>query len=784
MSFRSIFIVGVILFWGAGPTSIYAQQSVKEADQLDFAQGLLARGMYDMAILQYQKFISDYPKSPSLQEAYFSLGEGYFLSQDLDKAFDAFNQFNKLFPNSDQLPASLLRLGQIDIQQRKYDEALKELTSIDIEKQLKAPPLQAMLQSFDFYTAEAYLGKADTASALAFFQKAVQVSGASGYTANAYEEIGKVQAKNAHYSEAMDAYSKSMKLVDDTALKAELTYRIAETQFLSGQYTDSIKGFQQVIAQYPGLGFTQDALANMLLAYFNLGQYGQLLVEYQKNTNNIKDDEAYCAVHFAAVMAHIELKEYDQANVLLDRILAFPSLKSHERARVFIKKADILIREKKYRDGMALLDAYSSENSDNADENFFLKAQAYYGLGDFDHAFNFFENVYLNFPGSRYYKAALLGQAHARQEKGRFKESEALFLKYYNIQDQSDLKSEALYDAVMIALKAGDAGGVISNAREYLKAFPDGEKYIEVLFNLADGYGNNNQLQEAVQLLQGYLSKPGPLPRPNTAYFLLGFDQQLLGKSDQALAAYTQVDQNKENGKFYLPALKNMAIIYLDQKNFDQARVYFDRLISQSGQNDLQVKTYIWVCNEYLKGQKFDDVLRIAAEAQKRFPPVDLLEVKYFEAEALRGLGRCDEAARDYDLVASSAEKNAYTGSAHIGYGLCLEASGKFDPARQEFQRSLDENADDYTVTAHARFEMANIDASQGNFDEALKIYLLVATIYDDDYYCSESLLRSAGIFEHQGRKADALKMYSEILDKYKNSAAAKTAREKVTLLK
>ena len=174
--------------------------------------------------------------------------------------------------------------------------------------------------------------------------------------------------------------------------------------------------------------------------------------------------------------------------------------------------------------------------------------------------------------------------------------------------------------------------------------------------------------------MQGYLAKPG-LQRPNSAYFLLGFNQQLLGNSDQALAAYAQVDQHKENGEFYSAALKNMAIIYLSQKNVDQARAYFDQLISQADQNDLQIKTYIWVCNEYLKEQKFDDVLRIAAQAEKHFPSQDLLEIKYFKAEALRGLGRCDEAVKDYDLVTSSAQKNAYTGSAHIGYGLCLEDS-------------------------------------------------------------------------------------------------------------
>jgi len=787
MNFRSIFIVGIFFIFLAVPTRDYAQESMKESDQLDFAQGLLSRGMYDMAILQYQKFISDYPHSPSLQEAYLSLGEGYFLSQDFDKATGIFNQFKQLYPHSDQLPVSILRLGQIDIQQKKYDDALKELTSIDVQKQLKGP----MLQSFDFYTAQAYLGRGDMTSALDYFQKAQEVQGASAYTAYAYQEIGKIQAQNGHYSEASEAYTKAMQLATDGSLKGELTYRMAETQFLSGNYADAVKGFQNVLLQYPDQGFNQDALANMLLAYFNLGQYDQLLGEYHQKKKDIKEDVAYFSIHFAAVLAYIELKEYDQANALLDHILAFPGLKSQERAKIFIKKADILIREKKYKDGLALLDAYSSENTDDPDENLFLKAQGYYGLGNFDRAFNFFENVYVNFPGSRYSKAALLGQAHARQQTGRFKESEVLFLKYYDIQDEPNLKSEALYDAVMMAVKAEDVNGVINSAQEYIKKFPAGEQYSEVLLILADNYSKNNQQQDAIKLLQGYLAKPGTVQRPNAAYFLLGFNQQLLGNSDQALAAYKEVDRRKEEGKFYPAALKNMAIIYLTRKDMDQARVYFDRLISeappmtgQAGQNDLQVKTYIWVCNEYLKQQRFEDVLRIAAQAEKHFSPPDLLEIRYFEAEALRGLGRCDEADKSYALVTSSVDKNAFTGSAHIGYGLCLENSKKFDGAAQEFQKSLDENADDFTITAHARFEMANLEASQGNFAEALKLYLLVATIYDDEHYCSESLLQAAKIFEHLQRKEDALKMYSEILDKYKNSTAAPYAQERVNHLK
>jgi TolA-binding protein len=160
------------------------------------------------------------------------------------------------------------------------------------------------------------------------------------------------------------------------------------------------------------------------------------------------------------------------------------------------------------------------------------------------------------------------------------------------------------------------------------------------------------------------------------------------------------------------------------------------------------------------------------------------MEITYFKAEALRGAGNCEEADKSYALVIASGQKNVYTGSAHIGHALCLVKANKLDEAKLEFQKALDDNADDYTITVHARFELANLEESQGSLDDALKLYLLIATIYDDEHYCSESLLRAAKIAEQLQRKADALKMYSEILDKYKNSPAAGYAKERVGLLK
>src|SRR4030095_5214746 len=45
--------------------------------QLEYANGLFARKLYDLAIPEYQKYLEDYPGRSGRANAYFSLGECY-----------------------------------------------------------------------------------------------------------------------------------------------------------------------------------------------------------------------------------------------------------------------------------------------------------------------------------------------------------------------------------------------------------------------------------------------------------------------------------------------------------------------------------------------------------------------------------------------------------------------------------------------------------------------------------------------------------------------------------
>src|SRR6266568_566617 len=61
--------------------------------QLDYANALFTRKLYDLAIPEYQKYLDDYPGRPGRANAYFSLGECY---RNLNRASSARTNLQKV----------------------------------------------------------------------------------------------------------------------------------------------------------------------------------------------------------------------------------------------------------------------------------------------------------------------------------------------------------------------------------------------------------------------------------------------------------------------------------------------------------------------------------------------------------------------------------------------------------------------------------------------------------------------------------------------------------------
>src|SRR4029077_538674 len=92
--------------------------------QLDYANALFTRKLYDLAIPEYQKYLDDYPGRPGRANAYFSLGECY---RNLNRSSNARTNLQKVlndYGDSEFAAPAAYALAEIAFADKDYATAL------------------------------------------------------------------------------------------------------------------------------------------------------------------------------------------------------------------------------------------------------------------------------------------------------------------------------------------------------------------------------------------------------------------------------------------------------------------------------------------------------------------------------------------------------------------------------------------------------------------------------------------------------------------------------------
>src|SRR5437764_7418325 len=101
-----------------------AETEQPEKRQIEYANALFTRKLYDLAIPEYQKYLDDYPGASGRANAYFSLGECF---RNLNKASSARSNFQKVlndYGESEFAGPAAYALAEMAFTQKDYAAAL------------------------------------------------------------------------------------------------------------------------------------------------------------------------------------------------------------------------------------------------------------------------------------------------------------------------------------------------------------------------------------------------------------------------------------------------------------------------------------------------------------------------------------------------------------------------------------------------------------------------------------------------------------------------------------
>jgi tol-pal system protein YbgF len=90
----------------------------------------LKDGRYAESARRFQAFIDEYPDSALTGNAYYWLGESYYVTQNYPIAEQSFATLLKRYPDSQKAPDALLKIGYSQYEQKQWDQAEATLNKV------------------------------------------------------------------------------------------------------------------------------------------------------------------------------------------------------------------------------------------------------------------------------------------------------------------------------------------------------------------------------------------------------------------------------------------------------------------------------------------------------------------------------------------------------------------------------------------------------------------------------------------------------------------------------
>ncbi|PYL43243.1 MAG: hypothetical protein DMF42_04580 [Verrucomicrobia bacterium] len=742
--------------------------------QLEYANGLFTRKLYDLAIPEYQKYLEDYPGRPGRANAYFSLGECY---RNLNRVSSARTNFQKVlndYGDSEFAGAAAYALAEMAFTEKDYAAALPLFHRSAAKSKESAVALSA--RYFEARCLEATGRKEEAAD--------IYVQVAEGGNPNPYREDARTTAASifAARGRKIDALKQYEALANEAqkpALKAESAVRggvialelvQADKSKIDKAMADRAAALLQKGRTLPEAGkFRAIAQVGLRRLQYQTGQYAQLLADYKKEQEKLPE-AAQAEVLLLAANSERQLGNSKEAEALYRRIIAqYPD---REEAKDAAYQRLINVYNSDPSALNAAVDEFLATNPTNerADQAKLLKAEALYKQQNYTEA------------------ASIYGELRASQLSTR-------------------LRAEAAYKLGLCHVQTKNVPGVIEAFTYYAQTFPDSPEVPAALGQRALAYEQSKNYAAALTDLNIILAK---YPKAHEREATLQLKALILGQQENTKGMVETFRQLLK--EFPKSSVAAQAQYYIGKAAFE-AKDYKTALAALNTARQLNKEHYynlaslrIILCQFYLKDRPAltKEVNTFMANSPNVNVPPEVLEwlgIEYYNEKNFQASEKYLSALRKIDNPGSvKPDFLFYLGDAATKLKNLAEAEDAFskylqtatDPAgkakvllalgavkisahkpddAQKIAEEIMSLQPEGRVNAEARLLAGEVQLERGNFDDAGKAFKGVALLYDDPAITPRALDKAALAYRQAGKTEEADRLSRELRERYPNYA-------------
>jgi len=759
----------------------FSEPAARESDapdrrQLDYANALFTRKLYDLAIPEYQKYLDDYPGNAGRANAYFSLGECY---RNLNRPSSARTNFQRVlsdYGDGEFAGPAAYALAEMAFKQKDYAAALPLFHRSAAKSKDAAVALSA--RYFEARCLEV-LGRKEEACDI--YLEVADAGNPNPYREDARWTAASILIGRGRKIDALNQYEALSKETQKPTVKAESAVRggiiaLDLIQADKGKIDKTMVDRATSLLQKgralsePGK-FRAIAQVGLRRLQYQTGQYAQLLADYKKEQESLPA-AAQAEVLLLAANSERQLGHAKEAEQLYRQIIAkFPDREEAKDAayqrliNVYNSDPSALLTE-------AEQFLATNPTGERADQAKLLKAEALYKQQNYSAA------------------ASIYGELRASQLS-------------------SKLRAESAYKLGLCCVPAKNTSAIIEAFTYYVQTFPDNPQVPAALAQRALAYEQDKNYDAALSDLNTILTRyPSAQEREATLQLkalILGQQENTKGmvdtfrqllkefpKSSVAAQAQYYIGKAAFEAKDYKTALKalNAARQLNKQQYYNLASLRLilcqfylrdrpaltkevNEFMANSPSVNVPPEVLEWLGIEYYNEKNYEAASKylsaLARMDNRGSVKPDFLFYLGDAATKLKKLSEAEDALGKYLQVAKDPAGKA---KALIALGAIKIGIHKPDDA-QKIAEEIMVLQPEGRVNAEARLLAGEVQLERGNFDGAGKAFMGVALLYDDPAITPRALDKAASAYQRAGRSEEANRLSRELRERYPNYAGS-----------
>ncbi len=746
-----------------------AETEAPEKRQLDYANALFGRKLYDLAIPEYEKFIGQFPSASGRASAFFYLAECYRSLGKTAAARTAFQNVLDDYGESDFAGAAAYGVGEILFNQKDYTSAAGLFHRSSAKAKESALTLSA--RYFEARCLENLDRKEEAAN---LYLQVVEAKNPNPYREDAHLAAGTILLNRGRKSEALKQYEALAGETSKAALKAEATVRagMVASDLSQGEkgkpdktLLDKATTLLQKGRTLPEGGkWRSIATTGLLRLLYNSGQYAQVPSEHKKVQEEIPED-ARAEMLLLVANSERQLGHDKEAETIYAQIVAkYPNREEAKDARY---QRLINIYNANPTALLTAVDEFLASNptGERADQARLLEAEAFYKQGKFAEAAPLYETLRASqlSPKLRAECAYKLGWCYVQEkETSRIVDAFTYFLKAFPDNAQA---ASALMQRALAYQEQKNYDGAIADLNSLIANYATAKEREAALQQKALLMGQQENSKGMTEAFQQLLKDFPKSPVAAQAHYYIGkaaFEAKDYKAAVPALEAARKL--NKE--QYYTPATVRIISAYFYQKNRAALTSEIDKFLATASDAKIPAEILQSLGIEFYNEKNYaaaEKYLGLLAKSDQANPNPDFA---FYLADAQSKLGKFSGAEASYERFLQTATDPAAKVKALLALGATKIAAHKADDA-QKIAEQIMSLQPEGKVNAEARLLSGDVQMERGHFDEAGRAYMGVALLYDDSSITPRALQKAAGAYEKAGKKIEADHATQQLREKY-----------------